>query len=278
MNKKIYIAGPMSGYESYNFEAFFYRAALIRQQGDTPINPAQHDVDKMLKGWVYKPEDYDEVIAYDLDLIQREADALYMLRGWNFSNGARLEHKKALELGIPIEYEAKKHIYIVGHGRHGKDTLADILSIDYGCKHVSSSWFMAENVVFPALKEQYGYETVEQCFEDRINHRAEWFDLIDKANATGTELSEAIFKDNDIYVGIRNKRELDAVKADSRFDPFVIWVDASERLGLEPSDSMQITIKDADYVVKNNGTYFKLVSEMNSIMEDIYNLLEANVK
>jgi hypothetical protein len=152
-----------------------------------------------------------------------------------------------------MQLNTKKHIYIIGHGRHGKDTVAEDLRDNFGLTFVASSWVMAETVVLPALKEKYNYTSTEQCFEDRHNHRAEWFNLIDNANPNWTELSEAIFKDNDIYVGIRNKRELDAVKADSRFNPFVVWVDASKRLGPEPADSMGLSIEDADYIIDNNG-------------------------
>lgn len=264
---KVYIAGPMTGYPLYNFEQFFAWAARIRLGGDTPLNPAEHDLSKMFNGWVYSEADYDQVIEYDLELIRQEADRMFMLRGWNFSKGAQMEHNLAVELSLNIEYEAKKHIYIVGHGRHGKDTVAEILRDSFDFTFTASSWFMAEKVVFPALKEQYGYDTAEQCFNDRRNHRAEWFDLIDKANPNGTELSEAIFKHNDIYVGIRNKRELDAVKADSRFDPLIIWVDASERLGPEHSDSMGITVDDADYIINNNGNINDLDCAVNTLIQ-----------
>jgi hypothetical protein len=159
-----------------------------------------------------------------------------------------------------------KHIYIVGHGRHGKDTVAEILRDDYGLKFTASSWFMAGKVVFPALKNKYGYKSVAECFDDRHNHRAEWFDLIDKANPNGTELSEAIFKENEVYIGIRNKRELDAVKADSRFNPLVIWVDASKRTQPEPESSMTIKQKDANYILDNNGTIDDLKANIFSLM------------
>tara|TARA_Y100000593_G_scaffold91656_1_gene181084 strand:+ start:718 stop:1530 length:813 start_codon:yes stop_codon:yes gene_type:complete len=266
---KVYIAGPMTGYPLYNFEQFFAYAAAIRSVGDTPLNPAEHDVRKMLNGWVYSEADYDEIIEHDLKLIRKEADRMFMLRGWSFSKGAQMEHSLAVELGLDIQYEAKKHIYIVGHGRHGKDTVAEIMRDNYGFTFTASSWFMAGKVVFPALRNKYGYTSVAECFDDRHNHRAEWFDLIDKANPNGTELSEAIFKQNDIYVGIRSKRELDAVKADNRFDPLVVWVDASKRLEPEPSSSISIAIEDADYVVDNNGAIDDLVDEVNIFVDQL---------
>jgi hypothetical protein len=39
----------------------------------------------------------------DLEIISR-CDAIYMLPDWESSNGAKMEHRKATELGIPIYY------------------------------------------------------------------------------------------------------------------------------------------------------------------------------
>lgn len=49
----------------------------------------------------------DEIFLQgDLDLIRRTVDAMYMLIGWEDSQGARREHEYARELGIPIYYQA----------------------------------------------------------------------------------------------------------------------------------------------------------------------------
>jgi hypothetical protein len=158
----------------------------------------------------------------------------------------------------------RKDIYIIGHGRHGKDTVGDMLE-ELGFKTCASSWFMAEKVVFPALKDKYGYDSVHDCFNDRHAHRAEWFDLIGEANPTGVELSAGIFKEHDVYIGIRSRRELDAVKSDPSFNPFVVWVDASDRLPPEDIGSMELTVEDADYFLNNNGSIEKLKSDVYTL-------------
>ena len=38
--KHVYISGPMSGLENYNFEAFDNAAKYIRDRGDIAVNPA----------------------------------------------------------------------------------------------------------------------------------------------------------------------------------------------------------------------------------------------
>jgi hypothetical protein len=51
-------------------------------------------------------------------------------------------------------------LLVVGYGRHGKDTVCDILDQKYGLTFSSSSWFCAERFIFDALKEEHGYTTV----------------------------------------------------------------------------------------------------------------------
>ena len=103
--KTIYIAGPMRGYECYNFEAFFYWAYLLKKAGCRVLNPAQKDVEKMLGGWVYTDDMWQEVIDEDLAWIERDADAIFLMKGWTESKGACLEHQKAVELGLEIFME-----------------------------------------------------------------------------------------------------------------------------------------------------------------------------
>lgn len=59
---------------------------------------------------------------------------------------------------------------VVGHGRHGKDTVAEILRDQFGATFVSSSWFMAERVVFPRFcRTQPGrYATAQACYDVSI--------------------------------------------------------------------------------------------------------------
>lgn len=146
----------------------------------------------------------------------------------------------------------KPKLMLLGYGRHGKDSVAEILT-HYGFTYMSSSWAAAENVVFPVLGPKYGYETVEDCFEDRHNHRREWFDLITEFNTPDkARLPRIIYSQVDIYVGIRNRDEFLAAREEGLFD-YAIWVDASKRLPVESTESCTVTPDDADIVIDNNG-------------------------
>ena len=104
---RIYLAGPMRGRALFNFQKFFFWAEMLEQSGYEVLNPAAFDVERMLKdGWQFDEDNYEEVLAFDLNVIEACADALFMLAGWEQSEGANREYKKAQELGLPV-FEAK---------------------------------------------------------------------------------------------------------------------------------------------------------------------------
>ena len=74
---------------------------------------------------------------------------------------------------------------ILGSARHGKDTMAEILRDEFGMTFESSSQSAADIFLYDLLKEKYGYETSEECFEDRHNHRQEWYEAIKAYNKDG---------------------------------------------------------------------------------------------
>jgi len=149
-------------------------------------------------------------------------------------------------------------LLIIGHARHGKDTVCEMLTDLLNLKFKSSSDFVNEKAVFPVLSKLYGYETLEECYEDRVNHRPEWFNLLRAYNGEDpARLGRELFNEYDVYCGLRNREEYQAMKRAGLFD-LVIWVDASERLPLETSDSMELTMSDADIVIDNNADLNRL--------------------
>jgi hypothetical protein len=105
---KVYIAGPMSGYPDMNFPAFDKKAEELRAQGYEVVNPAEKD---RANGYIPQPEgfcteaQYKEFLMQDLPLVA-SCDAIYLLRGWARSRGARLERHLAKVLGLTIWYQS----------------------------------------------------------------------------------------------------------------------------------------------------------------------------
>lgn len=142
---------------------------------------------------------------------------------------------------------------VIGRARNGKDLFCEIVNKEFGISFRSSSDYMNEHFIFPVLKDKYGYKTLEECYNDRFNHRQEWYELIQEYNSKDqSRLAKNILKENDIYCGMRCGVQFEASK--NLFD-LIIWIDAEDRLGVtEDESSMTISKDKADIVITNNGT------------------------
>ena len=171
-------------------------------------------------------------------------------------------------------------LLIIGHGRHGKDTVCDILRDHAGFKFKSSSEFCAERFIYAELKHKYGYTSYDQCYQDRHNHRTEWFDMIrDYCKDDHARLGREIFKENNIYCGLRNRVEFHAMRNTGVFD-YAIWVDRSNHLPLEPCSSMNLEIWMADYVIDNNSTLDHLIcntTQLSNRLKHCWQSASANI-
>lgn len=143
---------------------------------------------------------------------------------------------------------------IIGYKRNGKDEAAEFLRDNFGMGFQSSSQAAADIFIYEELKDKYGYSTSEECFEDRVNHREEWFDMIREYNKNDeTRLARDIVDLHGTYVGMRSHIELDACKSADLFD-LVIWIDAEKRVGKEDESSCTVRKDQADIIIDNNGT------------------------
>lgn len=160
-------------------------------------------------------------------------------------------------------------LLIVGHGRHGKDTVCEILEKNYNFKFLSSSQFASEKLIYPALRNLYNYSSPEECYADRHNHRREWYELISAyCKPDPAKLGKEIFKEYDIYCGLRNKKEFHSMKNQKVFD-YAIWVDRSDYLPPESKDSMTIEEWMTDYTIDNNGSIDDLHLAVDSLINTI---------
>lgn len=143
-------------------------------------------------------------------------------------------------------------ILILGNARHGKDTLAELLADRFGMTYKSSSEMAMEIFLFDMLKEKHGYETMQECFEDRVNHRQTWYlSICDYNKDDRARLAKDILEGHDCYVGMR---DLDEFKAAKELFDVIIWVDASKRLGTSENTN-KIPVSEADMVITNDGTF-----------------------
>jgi dephospho-CoA kinase len=157
-------------------------------------------------------------------------------------------------------------ILIIGHAQHGKDTVAEMIREKIGLEFKSSSIAAAEIFLFDALKDKYGYSSHMQCYEDRVNHRIEWFDLIvDYNKEDRARLAKDILKNSDIYVGMRDVEELEECQNQGLFKTIIGVYDP--RKPLEHPLSFNIDLWDeSDFVIPNSSSLESLSSKIDKIL------------
>lgn len=162
-------------------------------------------------------------------------------------------------------------LLICGHGRHGKDTVAELLLKYAGLSFTSSSWHAASRIFTEAPWAAH-YESLQQCYDDRANHRAEWHDFIAEYNREApVRMCREIFTISDIYVGMRSEIEFAAAR---EITDLTIWVDASERHPPEPRSSNKVEARMCDIVIENNGTLSELEGKVARIASIIRSAAE----
>lgn len=156
-----------------------------------------------------------------------------------------------MNAAVSIHEVPQPRVLVLGHGRHGKDTVCEILQETRGWEFQSSSQ-AALPFIFPSLNAALGnrYDTHEQAYADRSNHRMLWMELIRLLNAGDlSTLSRMILTDCGVYCGMRNAEEFEASK--HLYDK-ILWVDASHRL--PPDPSMQIAYDPRCMTYVDNNT------------------------
>jgi len=111
IKKRIYIAGPYCPLgttlhdaprvANHNVQRAIEVFHLLRSMGYMPFVPhLSHYLH------IEGPEDYEGYwLDYDMTILERWAEAIFMLEGWENSAGSKMEHDKAIDLGIQIIYE-----------------------------------------------------------------------------------------------------------------------------------------------------------------------------
>lgn len=95
----LYISGPMSGNENFNYHSFENASKRLKQLGYAVISPAQPALLSSQYDWKY-------CMRNSIDLLLK-ANSIVLLPGWESSKGANLELQIAQSLGYQVWEYAK---------------------------------------------------------------------------------------------------------------------------------------------------------------------------
>lgn len=96
--KTVYIAGPMRGLPENNAKAFFDAFEKLRNEGWHPIDPTLFNE---VFGCVETEELLKACMDAELAAIPH-LDAIFLLKGWEESEGAKKELEVALRHGLKV--------------------------------------------------------------------------------------------------------------------------------------------------------------------------------
>jgi hypothetical protein len=289
--KNVYIAGPMSGVDQWNYPAFFAAEARLRELGYNPINPAHNDgltIEEALASagtpeapthsWAhYMKRDLPNVI---------EADALCVLPGWRASKGASLEVTVAKSLGIPVMCLTAEGLVpriqvigVSGYARSGKDTVAGMLAA-HGYMRMSFADpmkvalerinpYLANGLRLRPFVDEIGWEGVK-------NNAPETREYLQKF---GTEFGRNMLGEN-VWVDLAFDQAPDGAKvvfSDVRFPNELAAIQSAggevwrvDREGVGPANShvSETALDNArfDRVIRNCGTLNDLQTTVDAII------------
>ena len=137
-------------------------------------------------------------------------------------------------------------ILFCGYGRAGKDEAAAYLAKITGLRYAGSfSW-----AALPYVAARLGIHP-QVAWETRHEHRKQWYDYCNELRASNpTILARRVIVQGDVAAGLRDKIELDAVRAAKLFD-HIIWVD---RPGIPADPTVTFTREDCTGMIYNGGT------------------------
>lgn len=169
---RVYVSGPMRGIPQYNFPEFDSATAALRDAGFAVVSPAEHDreLDDLYAqraGYINGTHEdgadggspFHQLIGWDLEQLARPGylDAIFLLPGWETSQGVSMELTVARWTGKQVYYlikgGASPHevtrwswypeaapplmIGLAGYAQAGKDTVGRVLTEHAAFQRVS---------------------------------------------------------------------------------------------------------------------------------------------
>jgi len=155
-------------------------------------------------------------------------------------------------------------ILFCGYGRAGKDEAAAYLAKITGLRYAGSfSW-----AALPYVAARLGLHP-QVAWETRHQHRKQWYDYCNDLRKTDpTILARMVLAQGDIAAGIRDKVELEAVKAAGLFNR-IVWVNRPQ-VPVDPTvtfDAFHPAIDSTLYNIESLEVYHSTLRAMARDLE-----------
>ena len=155
-------------------------------------------------------------------------------------------------------------VLILGYSKCGKTTAGDIVAsaLNQGAKSVSTS-----DVLIGLLAADLGVTSDEiRSDKDRLRGKL-WskgreLQEQDPLSIVNHAVAMAMVGNDCVVTGVRNRDEIDALRANRTFD-LIIWID---RCCCEAGPTDHIDPRDADIIISNSGTISELEQQLLTIL------------
>lgn len=194
---KIYLSGPMTGIEDFNYPLFNKVATYYREQGYEVFNPAEQFEGDQTKQWF-------EYLQHDIkEIVNGDYDAIALLPGWEKSTGAAIEYITAVVFGLDI-WKLQNNGHVEAQTKASKSLLNKALKVST-IKQNESALEEAQRLVHGDRGEAYGHP-----FEDFSKSALIWTAILGK-EITPEQVALCM-------VGVKISREVNKPKRDNRVD------------------------------------------------------------
>lgn len=146
------------------------------------------------------------------------------------------------------------HLMIIGRGRAGKDSTAEILSRHSRLLYCGST----STVMLPLIAKEIGISE-EAAWNTRHAYRQYWKDFCDKFRANDPSIIGRMLLDtgSNFVVGPRDVKEIKTIQDEGLVD-MTIWIERNVPEDITVSFGPEL----ADIVVTNNGNYAELEAKL----------------
>lgn len=211
---KVYIAGPMRGYDYFNFPAFDEAAASLRAMGYEVVNPAEIDrglgLDETADDAEVKFEalgGIETAMHRDFGVIL-ECDGIVLLPGWEKSTGARGELFVAQTTGRTVHTYQRESFGVVLAKYEGP---GPVLQLPTPAKIIGLSGYARSGKdTIAGFAAEFGWE--RRAFADKLK---EFLYAQDPAVVYGMDLNETVYGPLSTMVNVMGWEEAKEVAPDA---------------------------------------------------------------